>query len=96
MSPGEGGEKDITGGDEMSEKMVIEGEMRWSEGDAVHYGGFEVRASGEDDWNEVGDLVAERFTLQEGHHGWRDWFGPANLGRLRITVERVEPKERGA
>jgi hypothetical protein len=77
----------------MSEKMVIEGEMRWSEGDAVHYGGFEVRAGEEEDvWNEVGELVAERFTLPEDH-GWRSWLGPANLGRLRITVERVEPKE---
>jgi hypothetical protein len=28
--------------------MVIEGEVRWSEGDAVHYGGLEVMR-GEDD-----------------------------------------------
>ena len=90
---GEGVEKDITGGDEMSEKMVIEGEMRWSEGDAVHFGGFEVRAGEGDEWNEVGELVAERFYLPEGHHGWRDWFAPETLGRLRITVERVEPED---
>lgn len=78
----------------MSEKLVIEGETRWSEGDAVHYGGFEVRTGEGDDWNEVGDLVAERFSLPEGHHGWRDWFAPESLGRLRITVERVEPGDR--
>ncbi len=76
----------------MSEKMVLEGEMRWSEGDAVHYGGFEIRVDEEDDaWDEVGQLVAERFALPQEDEGWRGWFGPADLGRLRITVERVEP-----
>ncbi len=76
----------------MSEKMVLEGEMRWSEGDATHYGGFEVRVGEDEDaWNEVGDLVAERFALPEGEQGWRDWFSPESLGKLRITVERLEP-----
>jgi hypothetical protein len=74
----------------MAEKMVIEGEVRWSEGDAVHYGGLEVRRGEEDpSWEEVGDLLAEGFAPSEEEEGWRGWFGPANLGRLRITVERV-------
>ena len=70
-------------------RLVIEGEMRWSEGDAAHYGGLEVRLEDHDDWDEVGDLIAERFTLPPGEEGWRSWFGPAHLGKLRITVERV-------
>jgi hypothetical protein len=70
-------------------KMVIEGEVRWSEGDAVHYGGLEVRRGEDDSWEEVGDLLAERFAPLEQDEGWRIWLGPANLGRLRITVERV-------
>lgn len=73
------------------EKMVIEGEVRWSEGDPVHYGGLEVRRSEDDTWEEVGDLLAGRFVrAEEREEGWRSWFGPANLGRLRITVERIE------
>ena len=70
-------------------KMVIEGEVRWSEGDAVHYGGLEVRRGEDDSWEEVGDLPAEGFAPLEEDEGWRVWLGPANLGRLRITVERV-------
>ena len=70
-------------------RLVIEGELRWSEGDAAHYGGLEVRLDDRDDWEEVGDLIAERFTLPPGEEGGRGWFGPADLGRLRITVERV-------
>ena len=70
-------------------KMVIEGEVRWSEGDAVHYGGLEVRRGDADSWEEVGDLIAEEFTQAEEDEGWRHWFGPATLGRLRITVEQV-------
>ena len=35
-------------------KMVIEGEVRWSEGDAVHYGGLEVRRGNADSWEEGG------------------------------------------
>jgi hypothetical protein len=74
----------------MTEKMVIEGQVRWSEGDAVHYGGLEVRRSDQEAWEEVGDLLAEGFVKPEGEEeGWRGWFGPADLGRLRITVERV-------
>ena len=71
-------------------KMVIEGEVRWSEGDAVHYGGLEVRRGEEDSWEEVGDLIAEGFAQAEEDEGWRHWFGPTTLGRLRITVERVD------
>ena len=75
----------------MDEKMmVIEGEIRWSEGDAVHYGGLEVRRGEEDSWEEVGDLIAEGFAQAEEDEGWRHWFGPTTLGRLRITVERVD------
>ncbi len=71
-------------------KMVIEGEVRWSEGDAVHYGGLEVKRGEEDSWEEVGDLLAEVFTVDEGQEeGWRHWFGPAKLGKLKITVERA-------
>ena len=82
--------EDEAGGCGMDEKkMVIEGEVRWSEGDAVHYGGLEVRRDEEDSWEEVGDLLVEVFAQAEGDEGWRGWFGPANLGRLRITVERV-------
>ena len=74
----------------MAEKMmVIEGEVRWSEGDAVHYGGLEVRRGEDDSREEVGDLLAEGFAPLEEDAGWRVWLGPANLGRLRITVERV-------
>ena len=75
----------------MAEKMVIEGRVRWSEGDAVHYGGLEVRRDEEESWEELGDLLAEGFVdAGEREEGWRGWFGPADLGRLRITVERVE------
>jgi hypothetical protein len=70
-------------------KMVIEGEVRWSEGDAVHFGGLEVRRDDDDSWEEVGDLLAEGFAPPEADEGWRVWLGPANLGRLRITVERI-------
>jgi hypothetical protein len=34
-------------------------------------------------------LLAEGFAPLEEDEGWRVWLGPANLGRLRITVERV-------
>ena len=70
-------------------RLVIEGEMRWSEGAAAHYCGLEVRQDDRDDWDEVGDLIAERFVLPAEEEGWRSWFGPADLGKLRITVERV-------
>ena len=74
----------------MAEKMlVIEGEVRWSEGDAVHYGGLEVKRGEDDSWEEVGDLLAEGFAPPEEDEGWRVWLGPANLGRLKITVERI-------
>ena len=74
----------------MAEKMVIEGRVRWSEGDAVHYGGLEVRRGEEESWEELGDLLAEEFAeAGEREEGWRGWFGPEDLGRLRITVERV-------
>jgi hypothetical protein len=73
----------------MAEKMVIEGEVRWSEGDAVHFGGLEVRRGDDDSWEEVGNLLEEGFTPPEEDKGWRVWLGPANLGRLRITVERI-------
>jgi hypothetical protein len=74
----------------MAEKMVIEGHVRWSEGDAVHYGGLEVRRGEEESWEELGDLLAEGFVkVGEREEGWRGWLGPADLGRLRITVERV-------
>ena len=74
----------------MAEKMmVIEGEVRWSEGDAVHSGGLEVRRGEDDYWEEVGDLLAEGLAPLEEDQGWRVWLGPANLGRLKITVERV-------
>jgi len=71
------------------ERLVIEGEVRWSEGDAAHYGGLEVRLEDRGDWDEVGDLMADRFSLSAGGEGGRSWFGPANLGKLRITVERI-------
>jgi hypothetical protein len=81
---------DANGMSGMVEKMVIEGRVRWSEGDAVHYGGLEVRRGEEESWEELGDLLAEGFVKAGGREeGWRDWFGPADLGRLRITVERV-------
>jgi hypothetical protein len=70
-------------------KMVIEGEVRWSEGDAVHYGSLEVRRGEDDSWEEVGDLLAKGFAPLEQDEGWRIWLGPANLGRLMITVERI-------
>ena len=79
----------MDGNEQGDRRLVIEGEMRWSEGDAAHYGGLEVRQDRREDWDEVGDLIAERFTLPTGEEGWRGWFGPANLGKLRITVERV-------
>jgi hypothetical protein len=72
------------------EKLVIEGTVRWSEGDPVHYGGLEVRRSEGDSWQEVGDLLAEWFVQAEGREEtWRGWFGPTDLGRLKITVERI-------
>jgi hypothetical protein len=75
---------------ENEKKLVVEGEVRWSEGDPVHYGGLEVRRGEEDSWEEVGDLLAEAFAAdEEREEGWRTWFGPADLGRLRITVERI-------
>ena len=52
-------------------KMVIEGEVRWSEGNAVHYGGLEVRRGEEDSWEGVGDLIAEESAQAEGDEGWR-------------------------
>ena len=70
-------------------RLVIEGERRWREGDAAHYGGLEVRLDDRDDWDEVGDLIADRFTLPADEEGWRGWFEPADLGKLRITVERI-------
>jgi hypothetical protein len=74
----------------MAEKMlVIEGEVRWSEGDAVHYGGLEVKRGEDDSWEEVGDLLAGGLAPLEEDEGWRVWLGPANLGRLKITVERI-------
>ena len=79
----------VDGNEQGDGKLVIEGELRWSEGDAAHYGGLEVRLDGRDDWDEVGDLIADRFTLPADQKGWRGWFGPANLGKVRITVERV-------
>ncbi len=79
----------VDGNEQGYGRLVIEGEMRWSEGDAAHYGGLEVRLEDRDDWDEVGDLIADRFTLPAEEEGWRSWFGPANLGKLRITVERV-------
>ena len=79
----------VDGNEQGDRKLVIEGEMRWSEGDAAHYGGLEVREGDRDDWDEVGDLIADRFALPVGEEGWRSWFGPADLGKLRITVERV-------
>lgn len=71
------------------DKLVIEGEVTWTAGDATHYGGLEIRTS-EDDWAEVGELIAERFAISEGDRGWLDWFAPESLGKLRITVERIE------
>ena len=79
----------VDGNERGDGRLMIEGELRWSEGDAAHYGGLEVRLEDREDWDEVGDLIADRFTLPAGAEGWRSWFGPANLGKLRITVERV-------
>jgi len=79
----------VDGIEQDDERLVIEGELRWSEGDAAHYGGLEVRLDDRDDWDEVGELIADTFALPADQEGWRGWFGPADLGKLRITVERV-------
>jgi len=79
----------VDGNEQGDGRLVIEGLVRWSEGDAAHYGGLEVRLGEYDAWDEVGDLIAERFTLPAEEEGWRGWFGPADLGKLRITVERI-------
>lgn len=71
------------------DRLVLEGEVTWSEGDATHYGGLEIRI-GEDEWAEVGQLIAERFAISEGDRRWLDWFAAESLGELRITVERIE------
>ena len=79
----------VSGTEQGDGRLVIEGEVKRSEGDAAHYGGLEIRQGDRDDWDEVGDLIADRFTLSAGEEGWRAWFGPAHLGKLRITVERI-------